>query len=136
MTHTISQDHLMPLPRAAAAMPKYLNPLMRPLARYVPPLAVIHHRGRTSGNSYDSPVQAYRTPDGVLVGLAYSDKPNWARNLLAAGDGETTRMGKTYTISNPRLRDSDATALLPAPIALMMTSLGITGFLQFDVAPQ
>lgn len=122
----------MPLPHSAAALPKLLNPVLRPLARCIPPLAVIHHRGRSTGTAYDSPVQAFRTGEGIVVGLAYSNNPNWARNVIAGG-GEFTRLGKTYTITNPRLRGSDAAELLPAPVAMMMHRLGITEFFQFEV---
>ncbi|OUS82223.1 hypothetical protein [Rhodococcus sp. NCIMB 12038] len=122
----------MPLPQSAAALPKLLNPVLRPLARYVPPLAVIHHRGRSTGTAYDSPVQAFKTAEGIVVGLAYSNNPNWARNVIAGG-GELTRLGKTYTITHPRLRSNEAAELLPAPVALMMRRLGITEFFQCEL---
>ncbi|MFC9549980.1 nitroreductase family deazaflavin-dependent oxidoreductase [Rhodococcus sp. NPDC056960] len=125
----------MPLPEKMAVLPKYLNPVLRPLAAYLPPLAVIHHRGRRSGTPYSSPVQAFRTKSGVVVGLAYNQNPNWARNIIAGG-GEITRAGKTYTIHNPQLRGADAEALLPRPVAAMMGRLGITEFFQCDLQPQ
>lgn len=124
----------MPMPQAFAVLPKYLNPLMRRLAPYIPPLAVIHHRGRRSGTSYASPVQAYRVSDGFLIGLAYTSNPNWARNIIASG-GEITRLGKTYRVSNPQMRGAEAADLLPKPVALMMRGLGITEFFQCEATP-
>ena len=54
------QDH----PNNAAGVPmifpvwlenfqiKYLNPIIRPVAKYLPGMAIISHRGRTSGTAY------------------------------------------------------------------------------------
>lgn len=114
-------------------LPKFLNPRIQRMARRVPPLAVLHHRGRKSGRGYDTPVQAYRTTTGFLIGLAYDSNAQWARNLLAAGTGELTRAGHTYTLTNPRRRGPEALRDLPAPVALMMRSLGINAFMEFTV---
>lgn len=57
----------MPLHRSLIVMPRYLNPLLRPIAGYLPPLALLHHRGRRSGRSYETPVQAFRTPQGYIA---------------------------------------------------------------------
>lgn len=123
----------MPLPHTLAVLPKYLNPVLRPMAAYVPPLAVVHHRGRRTGTSYRSPVQAYGTPNGVIIGLAYSTKPNWALNVIAGG-GELTRLGKTATIINPRLRGPEAAAHLPVAVAKLFRQLEITDYFECDLA--
>lgn len=65
----------MAFPHRMAALPRLLNPLVLPLTRRVPPLAVLHHKGRRSGRSYDTPVQAYATPEGWVVGLATTTMP-------------------------------------------------------------
>jgi deazaflavin-dependent oxidoreductase (nitroreductase family) len=114
------------------SLPRYLNPALTPVARRLPPLAVIHHRGRRSGREYDTPVQAYPTRNGVLVGLAYTSNAQWARNVLAAGAASMTRAGRTSTIRNPRRRGPDALRDLPGPVALMMRALDIEDFLEFD----
>nr|WP_296768820.1 nitroreductase family deazaflavin-dependent oxidoreductase [Rhodococcus sp. (in: high G+C Gram-positive bacteria)] len=101
----------------------------------MPPLAVLRHEGRRSGRAYETPVQAYRTPGGFIVGLAYSDNPNWVRNILASGTGEITRGRHNYTISNPRRRGPDARRELAKPVAAMMRLLGIDNYFQFDCAP-
>ena len=125
----------MAFPRRMAAVPRLLNPLVLPLTRRVPPLAVLHHRGRRSGRSYDTPVQAYHTPDGWVVGLAYDHNSAWVLNLLAAGGGEMTRLGRRYRISQPRRVGREALKTLPALAALQMRAVGIDEFLQFDAAP-
>ena len=125
----------MPLPRSLSVMPRYLNPLLRPIAGYLPPLALLHHRGRRSGRHYDTPVQAFRTPQGYIAAFAYSNDPAWARNLLAAGAGQMTRAGQTYDISNPRRLGKDGEKLLPPAVTAMMRALDVQGILQFDATP-
>jgi hypothetical protein len=61
----------MVMPQRLQGLPRRLNPILTPLARHVPPLAVLHHCVRKSGNLYDRTVQAFRTPQGFVVGLAY-----------------------------------------------------------------
>jgi deazaflavin-dependent oxidoreductase (nitroreductase family) len=125
----------MAFPRRMAALPRLLNPLVLPLTRHVPPLAVLHHQGRRSGRSYDTPVQAYATHDGWLVGLAYDHNAPFALNLLAAGGGEMTRAGRRYRITNPRRVGHEALKLLPALASLEMRVVGIDEFMLFDAAP-
>jgi deazaflavin-dependent oxidoreductase (nitroreductase family) len=125
----------MTFPRRMAALPRRLNALVMPLTRRVPPLAVLHHRGRRSGRAYDTPVQAYPTPDGWLVGLAYDHNAPFALNLLAAGSGEMTRAGRRYRITQPRRVGGEARHLLPAWASLMMRAVGIEEYLRFDATP-
>ncbi|HUB55002.1 MAG TPA: nitroreductase family deazaflavin-dependent oxidoreductase [Mycobacterium sp.] len=125
----------MTFPRQLAAVSRRLNPFVLPLTRHLPPLAVLHHKGRRSGRSYDTPVQAYHTSDGWVVGLAYNRNSAWVLNLLAAGGGEMTRAGRRYRITEPRRVGRQALKTLPAVAALQMRVVGIDEFLQFDAAP-
>ncbi len=126
----------MPLPRPLRVLPRYLNPVLRPIAGYLPPLAVLHHTGRKSGNRYGSPVQAYPVSGGYIAAYAYSDNPQWAQNLLATGEGTMTRGGKHHTITNPRHLGDEGLGLLPKPVAAMMRGMGVRGFLRFDATVQ
>jgi deazaflavin-dependent oxidoreductase (nitroreductase family) len=125
----------MTFPRPMAALSRLLNPLAMPLTRRLPPLAVLHHRGRRTGRSYDTPVQAYPTPDGWVVGLAFDRNAPFALNLVAAGGGEMTRAGRRYRITQPRRVGREARELLPAFTSLQMRMVGIEDFLQFDATP-
>jgi deazaflavin-dependent oxidoreductase (nitroreductase family) len=125
----------MAFPSRFTFLARRLNPLVLPLTRRLPPFAVLHHRGRRTGRSFDTPVQAYSTRDGWLVALAYSHNAPFALNLMAAGGGEMTRAGRRYRITNPRRAGREALDLLPALFALEMRTVGIDEFLQFDAAP-
>jgi deazaflavin-dependent oxidoreductase (nitroreductase family) len=126
---------VMTFPRQMAAVSRLLNPLATPVMRRLPPFAVLHHRGRRTGQSYDTPVQAYSTPEGWLVGMAYDRNSAWVLNLLAAGGGEMTRAGRRYRITQPRRVGREALQLLPVWATPPMRLVGIDEFLQFDATP-
>jgi hypothetical protein len=125
----------MAFPCRMAALPRLLNPLGMPLSRPLPPLAVLHQRGRRTGRAYDTPVQAYRTPDGWVVGLAYDRNSCFGLDLLTAGGGEMTRAGRRYRITRPRRVGREAYGALPDWPSLQMRLVGIEDFLQFDATP-
>src|SRR5262249_38366625 len=125
----------MTFPRQMAALSRTLNPLAMPLMRRLPPFAVLHHRGRRTGQAYDTPVQAYCTPNGWVVGLAYDRNSAWVLNLLGAGGGEMTRAGRRYRITKPRRVGREALELLPVWAVPQMRLVGIDEFLQFDASP-
>jgi deazaflavin-dependent oxidoreductase (nitroreductase family) len=108
---------------------------MGPFVSRAPTGAVLHHRGRRTGRSYNTPVRAFRTSDGYVVPLAYSRDAAWALNLLAAGGGEMTRFGRRYQLTQVRRAGPEARELLPAWVSLMMRALRIDDFLQFDATP-
>ena len=115
-------------------LPRRLNPALIPIARRLPPLAVVRHQGRRSGRTYQTPVQAFATETGFIVAMLFNSNANWALNILGANGGEITKRGHRYAISKPRLRGAEARAGLPAPFRALMRSLGIEAFLQFDAA--
>ncbi|WP_328355798.1 nitroreductase family deazaflavin-dependent oxidoreductase [Mycobacterium sp. NBC_00419] len=81
---------------------KYFNPAVRPIAKYLPGMAVISHRGRTSGTVYETVVTPYRKGATLAVLLAHG-KTNWVKNILAAGEADIHFKGKDLHLVNPRV---------------------------------
>ncbi|MDA0249388.1 MAG: nitroreductase family deazaflavin-dependent oxidoreductase [Actinomycetota bacterium] len=81
---------------------RYVNPLAVLLARVVPGITVIKHRGRTSGKAFETPVSAYRRGHTVAIMLAHG-KTNWVKNILAAGAAEIHLGGRELHLVNPRI---------------------------------
>jgi deazaflavin-dependent oxidoreductase (nitroreductase family) len=94
---------------------KYFNPLIRPLARYLPTFAIVKHRGRTSGKEYETVVNAFRKGDVLAIGLAHG-KTNWVKNVLAAGEADVHLFRRDVHITNPRVlpAGTDDPALPPS----------------------
>jgi deazaflavin-dependent oxidoreductase (nitroreductase family) len=86
--------------------------LTRPLAgkRWNPIFAIVEHRGRRSGRTYQTPVAARRTSDGFVIALAFGAQVDWYRNLQAAGEAAVRWRGRTYRVGAPQRIDA-ATAL-------------------------
>jgi len=81
------------------------------------PVAVVVHRGRTSGRQYRTPVIAFPLADGYVVSLPYGADRDWVRNVLAAGCCTLQRSGRQVELTQPRVpRGSDAAALGPASL--------------------
>jgi len=81
---------------------KYLNPLVRPFTKWMPGLAVIKHRGRTSGKEYETIVTPAREGSVLAIGLIHG-KTNWVKNVLAAGEADIRVGGKDLHLVNPRV---------------------------------
>ena len=81
---------------------KYINPVAVPIARVVPGITIIKHRGRSSGKAFETPVSAYRKGHTVAIMLAHG-KTNWVKNILAAGEAEIRLGGRDVHLTNPRI---------------------------------
>ena len=93
------------------------NPIQGLWAPYLPPFALVTHRGRKTGATYRTPVTAF-VRDGVMaVGLPYGDDTDWVRNLLAAGGGDVRRRGKHLHLANPRVLTRNDELPRPARLA-------------------
>jgi deazaflavin-dependent oxidoreductase (nitroreductase family) len=77
------------------------------LAPYLPPWAVLIHRGRKSGSEYRTPVAVTVHDGSLLVPIGYGEESDWLRNLLAADAGQVMHRGKTRAFTNPRVVDRD-----------------------------
>ena len=65
--------------------------------------SIIRHRGRTSGNAYETPVGVIADGDAYLIALPYGTRAQWLRNVLAAGSAELVHEGATVRVDHPEL---------------------------------
>ena len=59
---------------------------------------IIRHVGRRSGRAYETPVVPLPADDGFVILLPYGDRPDWVRNVLAAGTATIVLEGEEYTV--------------------------------------
>lgn len=99
---------------------KYMNPLMAPIARFLPSFATVTHYGRKSGSKYETTVNAFRKGDVIAIGLIHG-KTNWTKNVIAAGGADITLFrGKQIHVVNPRIVEQgqgDPALMRPARVA-------------------
>jgi deazaflavin-dependent oxidoreductase (nitroreductase family) len=82
---------------------RYLDPVARPLAAWVPTFAVMTHRGRTSGRAYQTPINVFRRGDAYLFLLTYGADVDWVKNVLAAGSCSLRTRGHDVALVDPEL---------------------------------
>jgi deazaflavin-dependent oxidoreductase (nitroreductase family) len=80
----------------------YLNRMVKPFARFMPGMARIKHRGRTSGKPYETIVTAYRKGDKLAIVLGHG-KTDWVKNVLAAGEADLQFVRHGVHLTNPRI---------------------------------
>jgi deazaflavin-dependent oxidoreductase (nitroreductase family) len=122
----------MPMPRWWGRINKRVfNP--RELERGVRP--VLTHVGRTSGETYRTPLDAHPVDGGYLFILVYGSKSDWVRNVLAACDARLTIDGEEIDLATPRLVDEgEARRALPDTVKRPPRLLRITEYLRMDFA--
>lgn len=65
--------------------------------------SVIRHRGRKSGQPYETPVGAVAADDGFVIALVYGPRTNWLQNVLASGSATIVHEGHTYQVDQPAI---------------------------------
>lgn len=81
---------------------KYMNPVMKLFAPYLPGASVIKHRGRKSGKPYETVVTAYRRGNVLAIALGHG-KADWVKNVLAAGEADVRILSRELHVTNPRI---------------------------------
>ena len=90
----------MPYPRWLARMNRrFINPGQVRKGRY----PVVTHVGRTSGATYQTPLDALPTDTGYVLVCRYGPESDWVRNVLAAGSATLRVDGEEHELTAPRL---------------------------------
>ena len=103
----------MPLPRSVARFNrKYWNKVARHFAGWLPGFGIVIHTGRTSGRTYETPINVFRTEDGFVIALTYG-RADWVQNVMAAGTAKIRTLRKVHEIGNPRIVSAPQHEQLP-----------------------
>jgi deazaflavin-dependent oxidoreductase (nitroreductase family) len=99
-----AKEGAVPIPKRVARWNKFgLNRVVRYVAPWPPGLALVVHRGRRSGRTYQTPVMVFGTADGFIVALTYGPDSDWVRNVQAAGGCELRTRGRVLRVDSPRV---------------------------------
>lgn len=104
---------------------KYMNPVVKRIARFMPGVAKIRHRGRKSGKTYETLVTPFRKGNTLAIVLGHG-KTNWVKNVLAAGEADVVFGSRTVRITNPRIVPAGGDAEgLPFPARMQAKKMGV-----------
>ena len=90
--------------RLIRAVARVVNPLVLRIAgrRHMPILGVVHHRGRTTGRAYATPLGVRPAAGGgFVIPLTFSNASHWYQNMRAAGGCVITYQGTDHTVARP-----------------------------------
>ncbi len=120
----------MPIPISLGKFNKRVtNRLMIRRANH-PPFAAIRHRGRTSGQEYRIPINAFPRGDEVVFALTYGSGADWVKNVLAAGRATLEYSGDELELEAPRIVGrADAIEAFPGYVRLATKLIGVTEYL-------
>lgn len=113
---------------------RYVNPITRHFAEWLPGLAVVTYRGRKTGRVYHLPLNLFRKDGAWIVFLTYGSGAQWVQNVLAQGGCEMRKRGRTVRLVKPELIVDPARTLVPAPVRLVGRIGGVTEFLRLHPA--
>jgi deazaflavin-dependent oxidoreductase (nitroreductase family) len=114
---------------------RYLNRLTGPLAGRLPGFAILTHRGRTSGRTYQTPVNVFRRGDEYFFFLTYGSDSQWVKNVLAAGSCSIETRRQVVELVEPELVTDSELRPAPAPVRLIEQRIaGVTQYLRMRAA--
>ncbi|RHA42337.1 nitroreductase family deazaflavin-dependent oxidoreductase [Cellulomonas rhizosphaerae] len=113
----------------------FTNKIMGTFSDDVPPLATLHHVGRTSGRRYRTPIMAFPTRRGFVIALTYGPGVQWLRNL-EAGEGRLVRARRVHVLTDPvMLSPDEGAALVPRWTRTALRLLHVDDFVELAAAP-
>jgi deazaflavin-dependent oxidoreductase (nitroreductase family) len=115
---------------------RYINPITRLFAGWLPGFALLTYSGRKSGRTYHTPINVLRQGSHYVFALTYgSEDSQWVKNILAAGECRMRRMGRDVRLVEPELLVNPDPRLVPAPLRIFGRLARVTEFVRMRAAP-
>lgn len=112
---------------------RFVNPVTRLVAGWLPGFGILHYRGRTSGKAYRTPMNVFRKGDRYVFALTYGSEVEWVKNVLAAGELDVRTVGRTVRLVEPELFTDPKRREMPFPVRQFLGLLGVTEFLRMRI---
>src|ERR1700752_4501251 len=111
---------------------RYLNPIPRRIAAWLPGFCVATYVGRTSGRTYTTPLNVFRRDGRYVFALTYGPDVQWVKNVLAAGRCEIVSRGRRFVLLTPGLVQAPGGGAIPIPARQSLLRMGVDQFLGMD----
>ncbi len=139
MSTAINTIYLGPRARRIVRMAaRLVNPLVLLVAgrRWMPVVGVLRHRGRRSGREYATPIGMRPLGDGFVIPRTFSDNAAWYQNVMAAGEGRITYLGRHYRVVDPEIVDyATAKSAFPRYERAQFRLIGINEYMRMRAVP-
>ena len=95
---------------------------------------VLTHVGRSSGKTYQTPLDAHAVDNGYIFILVYGSESDWVKNIMVSGSAQLRVDGNDVDLISPRLITKEAAfQQMPATTKAPPGFLNVTEFLQMDL---
>jgi deazaflavin-dependent oxidoreductase (nitroreductase family) len=96
---------------------RFVNPVTRLFAGWMPGFALLSYTGRKTGRTYQTPINVFKQGDHFIFALTYgSEESQWVKNVLAAGGCRMRRMGREVQLVEPELLVDPDARMVPPPL--------------------
>lgn len=126
----------MALPQGLARFNRRItNRITQLFAGRLPGFAIVIHTGRRSGQTYRTPINAFRDGNDYIIALTYGAETDWVRNVEAAGGCELVTRGRRVRLTNPRIVTDPSRRWAPLPVRLVLGIIGASQYLRLTRMP-
>ena len=112
---------------------RFVNPLTRLVAGWLPGFGILRYRGRKSGKEYRTPMNVFRRGDHMVFALTYGPDVQWVKNVFAAGALEVRTVGRTVHLVEPELFHDPDQREMPAYVRPFLHGMRVTEFLRMRI---
>jgi deazaflavin-dependent oxidoreductase (nitroreductase family) len=112
---------------------RYVNPVTRLFAGWLPGFGILVHRGHTTGRIYRTPINVFRRGHEFVFFLTYGSDVHWVRNVMAAGGARLRTRRRDITLRDPELITDPERRLAPLPARGVGRLIGAKRFLRMRV---
>jgi deazaflavin-dependent oxidoreductase (nitroreductase family) len=112
---------------------RFVNPVTRLVAGWLPGFGILRYRGRTSGKAYRTPMNVFRRGDHYVFALTYGADVQWVKNVLAAGELDLRTVGRDVHLVEPELFTDPARREMPFPVRQFLGFMHVTKFLRMRI---
>ena len=102
-------------------------------AGWLPGFGILTHIGRKSGKIYRTPVNVFRSGNGLVIALTYSSESEWVKNVLAAGGCQIQTRGKVYELSMPTVVHDPTRRRFPIPVRNVLKLVGANEYMELAI---
>ena len=113
---------------------RYLNPITRTFAGWMPGFGILIHRGRRTGRTYRTPINVFRRGESFVFFLTYGTEVQWVKNVLAAGRCTLRTRGRDVELVEPELIVDPERRIAPPAVRAVGRVLGATRFVRMRAA--
>src|SRR3954451_14977346 len=112
---------------------RVVNPISRRFAGWLPWFGILTYRGRKSGATYRTPLNAFRRGDSYVFALTYGSDVDWVKNVVAAGECSLRTMGRDVRLIEPDLFVDPRQRTMPLLIRAFLRFNRVTEFLRMRI---